>query len=284
MADGAENRITVIAAAINESSQLREWLDALSWGPGQPASDRWVSRMVVVDTGSRDGTPERLREAGVEVIEWRPPGELIHAAKNKAIAQVRQGWILDLDLDERVPAALQAEIMTVVEAGTHEAYRVPFRHYVFGRWLKHGGWSSKHLRLYRAGALRYPEDRAHSSPEVRGSTGELDEFVCHFAHPTIHDFLTKTNRYTTQDAPLIRRHGHGGLRNRSPLSGPDMKPRPLAWARASLSVFWNRYVKAAGFKDGLPGFVAAVLMATYGFIEQTKVWEYDRNRQVGETP
>ncbi|MCA8961395.1 MAG: glycosyltransferase family 2 protein [Planctomycetes bacterium] len=259
--------VTVIAAACNEESQVAAWLETV----------RWAERVVVVDTGSRDGTIAALEAAGVEVLRMDVGAPesvtgvaVVHAAKNLAIDQVRSGWILDLDLDERVPDALADEIRRVTDrdgAGPI-AYAIPFRHYVFGRWLQHGGWRGAHRRLYRAGCARYPEDRAHSTLEVDGEIGELEQFVVHFAHPTIHEFLVKMNRYTSHDAPLIAAHGRGGLRNRPPL--PVSR---WAWSRAALSVFWNRYIKARGFRDGVAGFIVAVALAMYIFVEQLKVWE-----------
>ena len=47
----------------------------------------------------------------------------------------------------------------------------------------------------------------------------------------------------------------------------------MRWLRHSLGMFWNRYVKAAGFRDGVPGLVAAALLSAYVFVEQAKVWE-----------
>ncbi len=255
--------VTVIAAARNEAVQALAWLEHL----------RFADRVLVVDTGSVDGTIEILERGGAEVDRWPCEGPaLIHAAKNRAIRQVASGFILDLDLDERVTLPLKEELLEVARTGGKAAYTVPFRHYVFGRWLEHGGWRDRHIRVYRAGSVEYPEDRAHSTPRVAGEIGALEGLVVHFAHPTLHDFLSKMNRYTSQDALLILEHGHGGLRNRPPLEA-----RALRWLRASLATFWNRYVKEAGFRDGVPGFLAAALLGAYVFVEQAKVWEAAQN-------
>ncbi len=267
----AREKITVIAAACNEAEQAAAWLEHLEW----------ADRVVVADSGSVDGTPEILRRGGAEVIPLAAsPRPLIHAAKNRALQEVDNGWILDLDLDERVTLALRDELLQHAAAASAPvpnaavAYRVPFHHYVFGRWLRHGGWRDRHLRVYRAGLLAYPEDRAHSTPIVQGEIGDLAGAIVHFAHPCLHDFLVKMNRYTTADAPLIRAHGKGGLRNRAPLPA-----RRLRWLAASGSMLWNRYVKARGFLDGMPGFLAAALLSTYVFVEQAKVWELEHGRE-----
>ena len=72
-----------------------------------------------------------------------------------------------------------------------------------------------------------------------------------------------------QSAPALARGEVGGLRKRRIL--PHSR---LSWLRASASVFWCRYFKDRGFKDGMPGFITAVLLAAYIFIEQSKAWEY----------
>lgn len=61
----------------------------------------WVDRMVVVDTGSADGTPEIARAAGAEVhhLEW--PGDF-SIARNHALALADADWHLVLDADETV--------------------------------------------------------------------------------------------------------------------------------------------------------------------------------------
>ena len=39
-------------------------------------------------------------------------------------------------------------------------------------------------------------------------------------------------------------------------------------------MFWNRFIRHQGFRDGVHGFVAAALMAFYQFVEYAKVWEF----------
>ena len=93
--------VTVVGVACNESEQAADWVGHLAW----------ADRVVVVDTGSSDDTPEILRAGGAEVECLGQSGPvMIHHARNVGHARVREGLMLDLDLDERVSLPLQEEI------------------------------------------------------------------------------------------------------------------------------------------------------------------------------
>ena len=253
--------LSAVLVVKDEAAQIREALEQL----------RFCDEIVVVDTGSTDGTLEISRELADACIQHDGGTHgLIHAAKNVGIRAASQPWVLNLDADERLTLELRDEILAALRDRAPEvaAYGLPFTHYFFGKYLRHGGFRGPIVRLYRADRVSFPEDRAHSTPAIQGKTGLMQNLVVHFNHPSISSFIRKMNLYTTSDAALMVEHGRGGLRNR-PL------PRRLGvkLATAPLSVFWNRYVRHAGWRDGVHGFVAAVLLATYQFVEYGKIWE-----------
>ena len=254
--------LSVVMAVKNEAGQIREALEQLSF----------ADELIIVDMESTDGTLEICREFTDKVIVNNGgPHRLIHVNKNVGIDAATHPWVLNLDADERLTHALRDEILEVLKDPDPEvvAYGLPFTHYFFGKYLRHGGFRGPIFRLFRQDRFRYPEDRAHSTPRIDGKTAQLENLVVHFNHPTIATFVDKMNVYTSSDAPLSVEHGRGGLRSR-PL------PRSLAWGliRGQLSVFWNRFVLHQGFRDGAHGFVAATLMAYYQFVEYAKVWEF----------
>ncbi|MDE0959263.1 MAG: glycosyltransferase family 2 protein [Planctomycetota bacterium] len=252
--------LSVVAAVLNEKENIEPWMQNIGW----------ADRIVVIDHGSEDGSRQWFEQRpDVEVID-APRGEgLIEDIRRLGLDQIHEGWILVLDLDERVTDELRQEIEQLLQSDRPESgFRIPFKHYLLGRWLQHGGWDDQHLRLFRAGLGDYSPGSIHSEAIVDGPIGELSGSVLHFAHPTIHDFLSRMNRYTSQSAEALARGEVGGLRKRAML--PQSK---WSWFRASASMFWVRYFKDRGFRDGMAGFVVAVLLSAYIFIEQAKAWE-----------
>jgi glycosyltransferase involved in cell wall biosynthesis len=131
-------KISVIIIALNQEDHIVPCLESVSW-----ADD-----IVIVDSGSTDRTRERARGFTDRIfsIDW--PG--FGAAKNYALDQARGDWVLSLDTDERVPEALGAEILSVVQnRGPFAGYRIPRKNYFGGRWIKRLGWYPDYiLRLF----------------------------------------------------------------------------------------------------------------------------------------
>jgi len=81
-------------------------------------------RIVVVDSGSRDGTIEICRGHGAEVIhhDWEGYGR----QKQFALDRCDTGWVLSLDSDESVDADLAAAIRRVIESEAAEVLGIPY--------------------------------------------------------------------------------------------------------------------------------------------------------------
>jgi LPS sulfotransferase NodH/glycosyltransferase involved in cell wall biosynthesis/Flp pilus assembly protein TadD len=114
-------RISLCIVARNEALFLRACIAS-----ARPA----VDEVVVVDTGSTDGTPDIAREAGACVVEADWPGDL-GAAHNLPLLHATGDWILSLDADEILdPGSRDILRQTVASAKRRfDGFRVAIRNY-----------------------------------------------------------------------------------------------------------------------------------------------------------
>ena len=92
--------VTVITR--NEASQIRDCL----------ATVKWADEIVIVDSGSVDGTVEIGREFTEKVFVGKWEG--FARAKNHAVSMASGPWILSIDADERVSPQLASAIRDAV--------------------------------------------------------------------------------------------------------------------------------------------------------------------------
>ena len=242
----AHPRLSVVLIAKNEAHRLAACL----------ASAAFADEVVVVDSGSSDGTATLARRLGARVIEtadW--PG--FGPQKNRALDAAGGDWVLSLDADERLSPALAAQVRDVIDAPSADtdaavdapvAYTVSRLSSLCGQWLHHGDWyPDPVLRLFRRGAARFSDDLVHERVVCTGRVGHLDGHLLHDSMPTLDDCLDKMNRYSSQRALQLRRRGRaGGLR---------------AALGHGVWAFLRSYLLKRGFLDGRMGFVVAVSIA-----------------------
>jgi tetratricopeptide (TPR) repeat protein len=78
------------------------------------AAGLW-DELIVADTGSRDGSPDLIRAAGGQVVDF-PWCDDFAAARNASLAPAGGRWILFLDADERIDGELTTALRRMVTA------------------------------------------------------------------------------------------------------------------------------------------------------------------------
>jgi glycosyltransferase involved in cell wall biosynthesis len=236
--------------------------------PAALDSLRFCEDTVVVDCGSTDRTREVAAAAGARVVVNAPwPGFVVQ--RNFALGQARHDWVLFLDADERVPAALRSEIEALRSAGfvrdgaAHAGYRMPRVAYYLGRWIRGTDWyPDLQLRLFDRRQGQWEGGLVHESVRVRGSVGRLAGEIEHHPYADIADHLRTIDAYTS----LWARQSHSAGRR---TGGVEMAGA-AAWA------FFRSYVLRRGFLLGEAGLTVSALAALYTFVKLAKLQELHR--------
>lgn len=219
----------------------------------------WANEIIVVDSHSEDETVDIARRFGarVEVREWSG----YSAQKNFAAGLASHDWILSVDADERVTAALAQEIRDLMARGPGAGgYRISRVTWYLGRWLHSTDWYPDYqLRLYDRRCGSWNGRRVHESFELRGTPGVLQHHLEHYAYRDVSDHVTSIDHYTTLLAQQWLEEGR-----RTNVLELLAHP-PLAFLR--------NYVLRRGFTDGTPGFLVSALNAYYVFMKLVKLWE-----------
>ncbi len=237
--------------------------------PGCLKSVAFARQIVVVDSGSIDGTLEIARDFGCDV--FTEPWKGFGPQKQMAIDRCREPWVLVLDADERIPPETEKAIRQVVSSGEGGApgYSFPRKNFFQGRWIRHmGWWPDRITRLFRNGRGRMTEAAVHEAVDVAGQIALLDAPIEHYTESRLSEILKKIDRYSTLAAEEAFREGR-----RSSVWG--------AIARAELT-FCQDYVLRLGFLDGRQGLVLSVTDAVNKFFKYAKLSELNRLKDGSE--
>lgn len=248
--------VVPVSAVLIAQNEEKTIVDAL-------ASVAFCDEIVVVDSGSTDGTREVAAAAGARVVVNAPwPG--FTAQRDFATRAARHDWVLALDADERVGAPLREEVQALRARGFAAAgYRIPRVAWYLGRWVRATDWYPDwQVRLFDRTRGAWQGDLVHESFAVRGPVGRLRGDLEHHPYADISDHLRKIDSYTT----LWARQAFAAGRRSNVL---DMSAG-ASWA------FFRNYVLKRGFVLGSTGFVISVLNTHYTFAKLAKLRELER--------
>lgn len=278
--------ISILIPAKNERDNIRLCVE----------SARFADEIVVVDSGSTDGTQGIASSLGAQVVEFKWNGSY-PKKKNWALSSLpwRNEWVFILDADERITPELADELRRTIAGPSADGYYVNRRFWFLDGWLRHCGYyPSWNLRFFRHGLGRYEQlaglgdsvsgdNEVHEHVILNGTAGRLLGEMEHYAFPTINVWVEKHNRYSNWEARLLlseRGLDAAGKAVIHPALARKRKVKNLMTRipfRPALRFIYH-YVIRAGFLDGRRGYIFCRLMGFYEFLSVAKAYELRARR------
>lgn len=246
--------LSAVIIAHNEASRIAEAIRSLKG----VADD-----VVVVDSGSTDGTPALCRKLGARVFHHKWAG--YSGQKNWANRKARHDLVFSIDADERLDDSLRASMIAHVRDSHCPPARVNRLTGWCGHWIRHGGWHPDwKVRLFDRRTARWEGDiheRLVFDPPVEPVP--LKGLLLHDSYETISGHLKQLDSFTSLMADEAASRGErGGL-------------FPLLTRPARL--FFTQYLQRQGFRDGRAGLQVCTISAFGEFLKQAKILEKERH-------
>lgn len=250
--------LSVVIITFNEAGNIRRCIESVC---------ELGSEILVVDSGSTDGTVDLAREAGATVMNQPFLGYI--EQKNFATSKARFDWVLSLDADEALTPELSAEIHQVLKNPAFKGYTMPRLTNYCGNWVRHSGWyPDRKLRLYdrRHGAWAGVNPHDRYDLESGFKAGALQNDLLHYSYNSLSDHLRQIDRFSAIGAKALYDKGV-----KSSLLKVLIKPT----AR-----FLRAYVVHSGYRDGWTGLVIAANSAHAVFLKYLRLLYLHKGRTI----
>lgn len=239
------SHVTAMVLTYNEEPNIERTLEAL----------RLVGEVLVVDSGSIDATAAivaRFPNARVVVRKFDTAADQC----NFGLTHVSTPWVLSLDADYELSAALIQELAALTPPENVAGYTASFVYRIFGKPLS--------ASLYPERTVLYRRRVAHYRNEGHTQRVTIDGTIEHLAAPIFHDDRKSLARWFSSQSAYARREADYLLsKPREQLRRVD-RLRLLAWPAPLLVFFYTLLWKRCLF-DGWAGW-SYVLQRTFAEI------------------
>lgn len=233
------HQLSVVIITFNEAKNITKCLQA-----ALVVADE----IIVYDSFSSDDTCKIAEQNGAKVFQGAWQG--YSASKNLANAKASYDWILSLDADEVLSAALQNDILKLKSTGLQTASFKRLTNYC-GYWIKHAGWYPDiKLRLFNRQQMQWQgliHEELKYIKEEKIIPLLLQGDCLHYSYYSVEEHYKQTDKFSSLSAQNLYEKG--------------IKSDLIKLYLAPLFKFIQMYFFKLGILDGYYGFMVCKISA-----------------------
>lgn len=239
--------ISAVVITKNEARQIENCLKSLNW----------VNEVILVDNKSYDNTKEIAARYTDKIFNF----EGFHLGKQKqyGINKAKNNWILILDADERITSQLRDNIINEFKSVRRNisGFKIGFINHFSQHVLYHGGENYYKIRLFNKHFVQIKKKEIHEGVVItKGKIIKMDGKILHYSYPSLIYVLKKFFNYSKVDA-----------RTRI-----NIEKYPFySFITYPMHMFYSRFVKERGYKDGFYGLLLAFCFTYLEFFIQFNI-------------
>jgi glycosyltransferase involved in cell wall biosynthesis len=232
--------ITPFILTYNEEPNLDRCLESVNW----------ASQILVLDSGSTDGTAAVVARYPRARIVVRPFDCHSNQA-NFGLTQIKSSWVLSLDADYVISPELREEIAaTIANADPGTVYFAPFKFRVYGKLLRTCFMPPRGILYAHAGAVYHQDGHTQRLSIAGRKTAMLTNPIIHDDRKPLTRWLESQRKYAVLEAEKMRAAPD------TDLNLPD-RLRRTGWANVLVILPYALLIRGLIW-DGLPGVLYAM--------------------------
>jgi glycosyltransferase involved in cell wall biosynthesis len=258
-------KISAVVLTKNEEKNIERCLKSLGF----------CDEVIIVDDYSIDNTRDQISKIkdqndilNIKIFEKHLNNDFA-TQRNFGLSKATNEWVLFIDADEEVSEELKTEIVLLFHGSIikENAFYLKRRDYFWNEELKFGEVKKIRnlglVRLVKKSSGKWMGN-VHEVFHTAKNAGQLNNFINHYPHPSLKEFINDINSYSDIRA--------------EELNNQDVKTNVLQIIFFPFLKFIYNYFFNLGFLDGPAGFTYAFMMSFHSFLVRAKLYQLTNKR------
>ena len=257
--------ITIAIPIKNEATLLQGCIDAIG--------KDFVQKIIILDSGSTDGSLAIAHKNNIEVLDFKWNGQF-PKKRNWFLQNYTPltEWVFFLDADEYLNEAFKTSLRKNINKENIVGFWLSYTRYFLGKKLK-GGYPLRKLALFKIGAGEYEkidehnwsnlDMEIHEHPIIAGKTAIIKEEIDHLDFRGISHYIIKHNEYASWEAQRIVSTGNNKSIRATWTLKQRLKYKLMLTPFIGPAFFVGSYFLLGGVRDGARGLAFSILKASY---------------------